>query len=297
MKWRRRHIDKALRKNLDLFLLCSFQKQSNRWFFSIEIVEDICSAYGNKCRRKEGHCEVGYLLYSYICGPINKERIITGNVTRLRCLWQMPLLTPALVCYLRWSQCWSSTSQGSARQAGLRDHTTHQSHDVLHPHILHFYALLQSVDLGQDLFTFPFHHNGAPLPRCPFFVVELRILRWLWGRVWSVQNKLDRFPEILQERLVMENMSADDMKFLCKLNVIGDQDFRFLWSRLWSASPRKISRNSHQETDMVIQIFQHLIPRVQGIPQVAQEYKRRIRAVFEDAAPIHRLSSCSNSGV
>lgn len=48
---------------------------------------------------------------------------------------------------------------------------------------------------------------------------------------------------------------------------------------------------------MVVQIFQYLIPRVQGIPQVAQEYKRRIRAVPEDTAPIHRLSSGSNSGV
>jgi len=59
-----------------------------------------------------------------------------------------------------------------------QDHTTHQGHDVLHPHILHFYALLQSVDLGQDLFTFPFHHNLASLPHWTFFGVELRILQW-----------------------------------------------------------------------------------------------------------------------
>jgi len=152
MKWRRRHIDKALRKNLDLFLLCSFQKQSNRWFFSIEIVEDICSAYGNKCRRKEGHCEVGYLLYSYICGPINKERIITGDVTRLRCLWQMPLLTPALVCYLRWSQCWSSTFQESVRQARIRI-IPHTKAMTFFTRISCIFTLFSSLSISVKIFS------------------------------------------------------------------------------------------------------------------------------------------------
>jgi hypothetical protein len=49
-------------------------------------VEGICSAYGNKCGRKEGHREVGYLFYSYVCGHINRERIITRGITHLRCL-------------------------------------------------------------------------------------------------------------------------------------------------------------------------------------------------------------------
>jgi hypothetical protein len=64
-----------------------------------------------------------------------------------------------------------------------------------------------------------------------------------------------------------------------------------------SIAKEKINTNSYQETDMVVQIFQYLVPCVQGIPQVAQEYKRWIRAVPEDTAPIHRLSSGPNSGV
>ena len=38
------------------------------------------SPYGDKCARKEGHREVGYLFYRYVRGQINKEGIITGKI-------------------------------------------------------------------------------------------------------------------------------------------------------------------------------------------------------------------------
>ena len=84
----------------------------------------------------------------------------------------------------------------------------------------------------------------------------------------------------------MQQVSPDDVQFLGHLNVIGDDDLRFLVCISYSLVLTRPGETTYQKAYMTIQALQRLVPSIQSIPQETEENKGWIRCVLYDIAPV-----------
>ena len=118
---------------------------------------------------------------------------------------------------------------------------------ILARSITHDTRMLKHLDLAQQVVTLPLHHL-------------LRFLSAIWSvqlavaeaRVYRLTHEHDRFVEIFEQGCVMVEMRLNEVQLLCQFDIVVLYNFGFLGIDVMLKEGKKVERNTHEKTRMLV---------------------------------------------